>query len=363
MKKYIFKREEVVDEYRYIFLCGSHYGHNDANDKRNVLRKFLKEENRSYRPIILEDNFIFSKNSTRVLAYDDIHMKDLYQVEMVMNYLADNNIIIHESISTGAETGLFLSEPNAIRKTCLLIPDEMAVEESKIGAFIRLAFLGDTSMVDVITFYPGVEKNVISNNVKYWHTHFYENKIGANLKNRIVNFLNRENRKFKIEFTRKKAKVDEGFVHYNIKKQRLEVTILPRVLLLCIASIFNIEELEKSIFSAGQKTLKEYIEDIRDCLLQVFINSIEEETGADINKCSIIAKMNVSRVYISEIIGMCLYLFQAAEFIEIKKDKDFSSNKKVSITRKMVNVGDGVNQFFYQKYRDCIGVAVDKQVI
>ena len=93
----------------------------------------------------------------------------------------------------------------------------------------------------------------------HWHTHFYENKIGANLKCRIVNFLNRENGKFKIEFTRNKAKVDEGFVHYNIKLQRLEVTILPRVLLLCIASIFNIEELEKSIFSADQKTLKEYM--------------------------------------------------------------------------------------------------------
>jgi hypothetical protein len=62
--------------------------------------------------------------------------------------------------------------------------------------------------------------------------------------------VNREDRKFKIEFTRNKAKVDEGVVYYNIKLQRLEVTVLPRVLLLCIASVFNIEELEKSIFSA-----------------------------------------------------------------------------------------------------------------
>ena len=60
---------------------------------------------------------------------------------------------------------------------------------------------------------------------------------------------------------------------------------------------------------------------------------------------------------------MCLYLFQAAEFIEIKKDKDYSSNKKVNITRKMVMLGDGMNHFFYQKYKDCIGVAVDKQII
>ena len=37
-----------------------------------------------------------------------------------------DNIIIHESISTGAETGLFLSEEKAMKKTCLLVPDEMA---------------------------------------------------------------------------------------------------------------------------------------------------------------------------------------------------------------------------------------------
>lgn len=363
MKKYIFKREEVVDEYKYIFLCGTQYSHKDANDKRNVLREFLKQENRSYKPIILEDNFIFSKNSTRFLTYDDIHMSNLYQVEMVMNYLADNNIIIHESISTGAETGLFLSESNAIRKTCLLIPDEMAVEERKIGAFITLAFLQGTAMLDVITFYPRVEKKVISDNVRYWHTYFYENKIGQNLKSRIINFLNRENRKFKIEFTRNKTRVDEGLVYYRIKKKTAEVIILPRTLLLCIASVFNIDELEKRIFCAEKRTLNEYIEDIRDFLLQVFINSIEEETGADINKCSINAKMNVNRVYISEIIGMCLYLFQAAEFIQIIKDIDYSNNQKVTITRKMVMIEDGMCQFFYRKYKDCMGVAVEKQVV
>ena len=66
------------------------------------------------RPILLlyyrNTNFIFRKNSSRFLVYDDIYMKDLYQVEMLTNYLVDKNLIIHESISTGAETGLFLSE-------------------------------------------------------------------------------------------------------------------------------------------------------------------------------------------------------------------------------------------------------------
>lgn len=59
---------------------------------------------------------MFRSKTDRFLLYDDIYMKDLYQVEMVTNYLSDNNIIIHESISTGAETGLFLSEEGSIEK-------------------------------------------------------------------------------------------------------------------------------------------------------------------------------------------------------------------------------------------------------
>ena len=87
MERYIFKEQELTNEYQYIFLCGSHYINSDQKDKRNVLRNFLKKKNAFYRPIILEDNFIFKKNKSRFLQYDDIYMKDLYQVEMVMNGL------------------------------------------------------------------------------------------------------------------------------------------------------------------------------------------------------------------------------------------------------------------------------------
>ena len=63
MKRYIFKEKDIVDEYRYIFLCGTKYGRSSMRDKRNVLRNFVKENNFNYNPIILEDNFIFRKNS------------------------------------------------------------------------------------------------------------------------------------------------------------------------------------------------------------------------------------------------------------------------------------------------------------
>ena len=87
MKRYIFKEQEISNEYRYIFLCGSHYIRSSDTDKRNVLRDFLKSINKDYCPIILEDSFMFRNEQSRYLFYDDIYMKDLYQVEMVTNYL------------------------------------------------------------------------------------------------------------------------------------------------------------------------------------------------------------------------------------------------------------------------------------
>ena len=362
MKRYIFKEQEIINEYQYIFLCGSQYKGNNKNDKRNVLREFLKMQNINYRPIILEDNFIFKKNETRFLLYDDVYMKDLYQVEMLMNYLSDKNIIIHESISTGAETGLFLSEQQSLSKTCLLFPDEYAIEENKLGQFIRLAFLREPKIVKVIKFYPKVVKNILSNDVMHWHTYFWENRIGASVGNEIVKFLEKKNLSYKIKFVKCKKQVDEGFIHYRNKNDILEITLLPRVLINCVAAIFNIEEVSKTIFSGKPKELKEYINYIKCYLSNVFIQTVEEITGDSFKSCSIHVKMNIKDVYISGVIGMILYLFQAAGFISILKD-DYIKTNKVKITRKMIAYNDGTKHFFYEKYKDYIEFAIDTQIV
>lgn len=351
-----------MDEYQYIFLCGSHYTENSTTDKRNVLRRFLENADSRYRPIILEDNFIFKRNSSRYLVYDDIHMKDLYQVEMLTNYLSDHNIIIHESISTGAEVGLFLSEPSSVKKTCILLPDPMAVEEDKMGQFMRLAFTKDPNDVKVIGFYPSVKRAMLSENVKYWRTYFYKNRIGKNLEREILRFMAQDPLPYQIKFVKTKQRIDEGCIHYEIKDRKLVINLLPRILLCCISIIFNITELEKKVFEANKKTLSEHIEDIKQCLKQVFINSIEEKTGADIETCSICPKMYVNRVYIGEIIGMSLYLFQAAGLIQIEKDKDYEENGKVKITRKIVKISDESKHFFYKKYASCLDCTTGTQI-
>ena len=92
-------------------------------------------------------------------------------------------------------------------------------------------------------------------------------------------------------------------------------------------------------------------------------NTIEEKTGDVFTQCSIHAEMNIRRVYISGMIGMCLYFFQAAGFIEIVKADDYAQSNKVKITRKMITDRDEEKHFFYEKYRDCIDCAIPRKIV
>ncbi len=157
MGDYYFKENILIYDYSYIFLCGvSLDSQNMRQDKRVVLSEFLKAADENNRPIILEKYFTPEKKIySKKLTYAEAGFNNLYQVEMLVNFLSDVNFIILESISTGAETGLFLGAPEAQKKTCLLIPDEMAVEEDKLGAFLRLAISG--TYVNILKFYPQIK--------------------------------------------------------------------------------------------------------------------------------------------------------------------------------------------------------------
>lgn len=363
MEKYIFKSKKINNEYRYIFLCGTKFSDKIENDKRVVLRKFLQETNLNYIPIILEDNFVFRKNKSKHLSYDDIHMKDLYSVEMVVNYLADNNIIIHESISTGAEIGLFLSVEEALKKTCILLPDSMAIEEDKLGGFLRLAFRRQIPKLKVITFYPRIENNIVSINNCNWHTYFNKNKVGNYLGSEIRKFINGTHLNDQITFTKSKKEVSDGKIHYSVKAGKLVITAKPRVIMLCICTLFNIKEFRNEIINCTPDTLSKYVSKITEWLKQIFVNTLEEITGEDIIECRIVPEMYIRKVYISHIIGMCLYLMQAAEFIQISKYDNYLKTKKVVISRKILSDMNGKNIFFYEKYKDCISKAIKRKVL
>ncbi|MBQ3559447.1 MAG: hypothetical protein IJA07_08055 [Agathobacter sp.] len=378
MKKYIFKNGvKIENDYKYIFLCGSKYStpkNKRKIDKRIILKKFLQGYNENNIPIILEENFIFQRNKRKQLCYDDIFMSNLYQVELLTSFLVDNVIIIQESISTGAEAGLFLSSKNLWKKICLLVPDEIAVEEDKVGGFLSLAFLKESELKKML-FYPQVEPNIVSENLRYWHTYFFNDQIGTYLGKQIIEFLGDAEQSSEIKFSRK-DRLEEGYIKYKIGNSELVITANVKSLMLCISAIFSVKEFQEEFFSSTPHELNGYISILKKWLMQIFINTIEEFTGANISSCKIIPNINIKDVYTTQVIGMILYLFQAAGFIEIKKTTDYEADKQVLIVRKMTVIKNEEKEkneenekseekrfFFYKKYSDCICEQVEPQIV
>ena len=325
MEKYCFNLEYSGDFYKLIFLCGSKYVGSNVNDKRNVLRKHLLEKNPLYRPIILEDNFIFSKKTT-FLAYGDIYMKNLYDVEFLVSLLSDTILIFHESISTGAEAGLFLGEYSNKHKTCLIIPNKEAVEEDKLGAFLRLSFFKGENSVKQITYYPSIQNNITSVNLRNLHTSFVNNSVGEVLSKKILDFIG----------NKKKSLSGQGFSLYCSKdKRQLTAKITSEKILLCVAAMMSKDFLAEKLFNE-KLTMQEAINIIKEEMKKLIIWTYEERKYFKFETNPEVCFKN-KFVTIEKVIGMSLYLFSAAEFIEIKKDDNYEKNSKVFIKRKKDN--------------------------
>lgn len=214
MEKYIFSQKIIEKKYTLFFLCGTVFDEENASDKRIVLKKYIESINDKYKAIILEQNFIFRGESKKgYLAYDQIFLRNLFDVEMLMSLLADKIFIIHESISTAAELGMFASNPNIANKICLLVPDKINVEERKISKFIRMAFMNRSPRIRTIVFYPTVIKNKISPTKSDYHTYFNNNKIGENLGAKIKRFI-RYNLKSSVNLSIKKARYNKPYKEY-----------------------------------------------------------------------------------------------------------------------------------------------------
>ena len=362
MGDYYFKENIQIHDYAYIFLCGVSLNYrNMREDKRIVLSEFLKDVDENNRPIILEKYFVANKKSYyQKLTYEEAGFKNLYQVEMLVNFLSDANFIILESISTGAEAGLFLGVPEAQKKTCLLIPDEMAVEEDKLGAFLRLAFR--STYVNILKFYPQIKHNKTSENVFQWFTFFNQNEIGEKLGTDIQDFLYKNVSERGICFTANKLNIKKGKIYYKMEDCNLQIEIQPRVLMICFASILNCPEYEAEFFSKAGHTVLEIEKIVVEWLEEVFINSIAEKVGNKALNCSIKIHANIDKMSVNKAIGMILYLFSASELLSIKKNEDYQITKKIVISKKMVSIDGKENQYFYYKYRDCIGAVIERKI-
>lgn len=350
MKYFIENNSIVSNDYRFVFLCGSKFNRNDKRDKRKVLKALLDKE-KNVRTIILEDNFNFKANKD-LLGYEDIDLFDLYHIETLVNYISDSTIIIHESISTGAEAGLFLGNQKAWNKTCLLIPNSTAVEENKLGAFLWYAIKRTNNTCKLLYFTPIINRHYVSNTLSLWHTYFIDDCIGTKLKKDILRFISDCSRTRSIAFSKDKNKSpDEGFIYYRTDNTKLSITIGLRVLLICISALFSIKEYRNEFNSCD--CLRVAIASIYEKLKELCINSVMEITGLPINSCTIVPAINSNDITIHQAVGMCIYLLKAADLITINSTSSEGESKKL-FSFKVQKNGQGKNEFFYQQYNSIV---------
>jgi len=339
MDSYIFRDGKANKGYHSIFLCGVKYRSN-SDDKRHKLKEKLVSMDNKNKPIILEENFTFASKSNRFLSYDDIFMKNLKDIENLTAIFSDKVIIIHESISTAAELGMFAMNELISQKLCILIPDEYAIEENKITSFLQLAFFHNINNIEIIKFYPEVDVWKVSENKMDFRTKFFNNEIIGNLEKRLEIFLEKNKKDFiTIKFKKVKyknhIKNDSTVISYFLDENRVDINISVEVIRAHIISFFNLESFKREMRTS--KTLSEHITYIEQLYKKTLINTIEELEGKHLSKVSIACKEN--ELEFRQIIAYTLYLLQSMEMMQITKkyiDKEVSC--KIGIKLNFENI-------------------------
>ena len=186
-------KPEFAEPIRVLFLCGSEYSSIDKFDKRTILKKHL-EQNKKNRVILLEKYFDFPFSSVKsgLLSYYKQGLFNLYNIELLAALVATNIIVIHESLSTAGEIGVFASNSSLRDRIITLVPQRYSVEEEKLSNFLKLAFWNDSQVLinnQIIRFYPRTERIMVSKTNSYYQTYFQDNKLPESIEHKLNNHI------------------------------------------------------------------------------------------------------------------------------------------------------------------------------
>lgn len=182
-------KPEFAEPIRVLFLCGSKFIDSDS-DKRNVLKNFLEEDPKN-KVILLEKYFGFAlkaNNDKGLLSYYDANLFNLHNIESFAALVATNVIIIHETLSTAGEIGVFGSNKELRNRIITLVPEKFSTEEDKLSNFLKLAFWNTEEKLinnNVIRFYPTIKRSMVSETHSFYETSFSDNLMPFNLGKQI----------------------------------------------------------------------------------------------------------------------------------------------------------------------------------
>ncbi len=320
------------DPFNIVFLCGSRFSTN-PREKRLVLKEHLESTIPNCRVIILEENFVFRNTTKKHLAYDDIFLRSLAQVEELASLFSNSILIIHETISTAAELGMFANNSALLKKICLLTPDSYAVEENKVSAFIRLAFLQtdapEACIGDHVIFYPDTEHFWDSPLKGGYYTYFHNNTIGENLSRKICSFVTRVNTEHNVHYTKcqyRNPRNDNFSIDYCVDKNEKTASIYVHssVLKVQLLSMFFLTELRSE--TQNKKKISEHVSYIQNKYMELIQNSVEHYSGYDFTDFKITVSVKNTECTLRQAVGYYIYMLQAIGLISIEQadDEDMS---------------------------------------
>lgn len=336
---YYSKEHTYADPLNIAFLCGSQYAADDLREKRNILRTFLEENCRGCRAIILEDNFWFRKTNMQYLSYDSAFLKNLAQVEQLASMYANKIFIIHETISTAAELGMFAINPSLAGKICILTPDDIAIDERKVTGFIAGAFIGpkaaENRIGKRIVYYPDVEIKRRSPEKSDYYTYFHNNCIGENLGKQVLSFMPEPTALKHFSFlkcTYGKLTHQPDIISYLVDEQNTTIhfSIHASILKILLMALFSISSFRTECRKL--KTISEHISYIVSYFQQILLNTASELDGLDFSNYSFLCDIQESICNLRQSVGYYVYMLQAARLIVLEQQDQDEKKRKIRIT-------------------------------
>ena len=315
---YIFNEIKIDEGKEIIFLCGTKYIEKSQYDKRNVLKNYIKEHYSKKNVLILEEHFVFGKKEG-YLSYDDIFLKNLNDIETLSAAFASGIIIIHDSISTGAELAAFASNEMLKSKICVLEPDSTGIEERKISSFLELAYFSSKSSICRIVYYPEVYSYEISEKHIEKRTNFVNNSITPILGGKICEFIDCCKSELDICFEKNKyGKINNkvGTISYSENEGELQIYISGQVILYQVIGLLLKKNIRKGLRT--KKKLYKYVDFICNQYKEILHNTIQKKIKTEVKEISVFVKeINVN---FREVIAYSLYMLQALDLISIVKE-------------------------------------------
>lgn len=330
----------VPDDIKIIFLCGVKF--NEENDKRTVLKEYL-QKTKAHRVIILEEHF------SDLSIYGSVNLKNLYDVETLVGCFANATVIIHESISTGAELGMLASNKSTASKLLVLHPDGDSVEENKISSFIWFAYYRGKDPVlpqeNAIAFHPGLSRNYDTNDRYVYHTSFPNDlKLESYARNGIDSFLDIPEVQpiSKLTFNRTRfhePTQETNTIDYYMEEDIINFCISPmamRCLLFFLLSQDHVKNrLEESTSISIIMTM------LHEELIRLLVATSRAKLGLDFHKANVHLKGLVLSTFndkstdeVRKTIGLFIHLIKAMGYLAEEDDIKFK------ITRHFVPLRD-----------------------